>query len=91
LARNPAERRERGALYSFTVYQLFGSSFAAIALGIARSTLDAFIALAQAKTPTGYTSLLRDNAVIQSQVGVAQRASQSQFGISAPLRRTTPT
>jgi alkylation response protein AidB-like acyl-CoA dehydrogenase len=72
LARNPAERRERGALYSFTVYQLFGSSFAAIALGIARSTLDAFVALAQAKTPTGYTSLLRDNAVIQSQVGVAQ-------------------
>ena len=72
LARNPAERRERGPLYSFTVYQLFGASFAAIALGIARSTLDAFVALAQAKTPTGGSSLLRDNAVIQSQVGVAQ-------------------
>jgi alkylation response protein AidB-like acyl-CoA dehydrogenase len=72
LARNPAERHERGALYSFTVYQLFGSSFAAIALGIARSTLDAFVALAQAKTPTGGTAVLRDNAVIQSQVGVAQ-------------------
>jgi hypothetical protein len=28
--------------------------------------------LAQGKTPTGGTSLLRDNAVIQSQVGVAQ-------------------
>jgi alkylation response protein AidB-like acyl-CoA dehydrogenase len=72
MGRNAAERREHGALYSFTVYQLFGSSFAAIALGIARSTLDAFVALARAKTPTGHTALLRDNAVIQSQVGVAE-------------------
>jgi len=72
LARSPAERRERGPLYAFTVYQLFGASFAAVALGIARSTLDAFVALAQAKTPTGGTSPLRDSAVIQSQVGVAE-------------------
>lgn len=71
-ARNPAERREHGPLYAFSVFQLFGSSFAAIALGIARSALDAFVELAQAKTPTGGKSLLRDNAVIQSQVGVAQ-------------------
>jgi alkylation response protein AidB-like acyl-CoA dehydrogenase len=72
LALDPAERHERGPLYSFTIYQLFGSSFAAIGLGIARSTLDAFVALAQAKTPTGHAALLRDNEVIQSQVGVAQ-------------------
>jgi indole-3-acetate monooxygenase len=72
MARNPAERREPGALYSFTVYQLFGSSFAAISLGIARSTLDAFVELARAKTPTGGASVLRDNAVVQSQVGVAE-------------------
>jgi alkylation response protein AidB-like acyl-CoA dehydrogenase len=72
LARVSAERREHGPLYSFTVYQLFGSSFAAIGLGIARSMLDDFVALAQAKTPTGQVSLLRDNAVIQSQVGVAE-------------------
>ncbi len=36
-----------GPLYSFTIYQLFGSSFPAVALGIARTTLDAFVALAQ--------------------------------------------
>jgi alkylation response protein AidB-like acyl-CoA dehydrogenase len=72
MGRNAAERRERGALYAFTVYQLFGASFAAVALGIARSTLDAFVALAQQKTPTGHAALLRDNAVIQSQVGVAE-------------------
>jgi alkylation response protein AidB-like acyl-CoA dehydrogenase len=51
---------------------LFGSSFPAIALGIARATLDAFVELAQSKTSAGGKSLLRDNAVIQSQVGVAQ-------------------
>jgi alkylation response protein AidB-like acyl-CoA dehydrogenase len=71
-ALDPAERREHGPLYSFSIYQLFGSSFPAIALGIARATLDAFVELAQKKMPAHTTSLLRDNAVIQSQVGVAQ-------------------
>jgi alkylation response protein AidB-like acyl-CoA dehydrogenase len=71
-ALDPAEWRERGPLYSFTIHQLFGSSFPAIALGIARATLDAFVELAQSKTSAGGKSLLRDNAVIQSQVGVAQ-------------------
>jgi len=71
-ALDPAERRERGPLYGFTIYQLFGSSFPAIALGIARATLDAFVELAQKKTPLHGTALLRDNAVVQSQVGVAQ-------------------
>jgi alkylation response protein AidB-like acyl-CoA dehydrogenase len=73
-ALNPTERRERGPLYAFTIYQLFGCSFPAIALGIARTTLDAFCALAQSKTPMGQTNVLRDSAVVQSQVGVAQSA-----------------
>ncbi len=67
-----AERHEHGPLYSFTIYQLFGSSFPAIALGIARAMLDAFIELAKTKTPAGGKSPLRDNSVIQSQVGVAE-------------------
>ncbi len=67
-----AEQREHGPLYSFNVYQLFGSSFPAIALGIARAMLDAFIALAQTKTPAVGKMVLRDNPVIQSQVGVAE-------------------
>jgi indole-3-acetate monooxygenase len=71
-ALNPAGRREHGPLYSFTIYQLFGASFPAVALGIARAMLDDFCALAQQKTPTSQTSLLRDNPVIQSQVGIAQ-------------------
>jgi alkylation response protein AidB-like acyl-CoA dehydrogenase len=72
MARNRDERHEPGALYAFTIYQLFGASFAAVALGIARSALDAFVALARNKTPTNTATVLRDNAVIQSQVGVAE-------------------
>ena len=70
--RNPAEKRERGPLYRFTVFQLFGASFASIALGVARTALDAFVELAKSKTPYGAKALLRDNAVIQSQIGLAQ-------------------
>jgi alkylation response protein AidB-like acyl-CoA dehydrogenase len=70
--RNPAEKRERGPLYQFTTFQLHGASFAAIALGIARTTLDAFVDLAKNKTPYGLKYVLRDNAVIQSQIGIAQ-------------------
>ena len=70
-ALDPAERREPGALYSFTIHQLFGATFPAVALGIARATLDAFIALAKTKIPVAGTAVLRENAVVQSQVGVA--------------------
>jgi alkylation response protein AidB-like acyl-CoA dehydrogenase len=70
--RNPAEKRERGPLYQFTTFQLHGASFAAIAIGIARACLDSFVELAKAKVPYGLKYVLRDNAVIQSQIGVAQ-------------------
>ena len=71
-ALDPAERREHGPLYLFNIYQLFGSAFPVIALGIARTMLDSFIELAQTKTPVAGRSVLRDNPVIQSQVGVAE-------------------
>jgi indole-3-acetate monooxygenase len=71
-ALDPAERHEHGPLYAFTIYQLFGSAFPAIALGIARATLDAFVALAKSKTPAGATLPMRDNPVIQRQVGSAE-------------------
>jgi alkylation response protein AidB-like acyl-CoA dehydrogenase len=70
--RDPGEKRERGPLYQFTTFQLHGASFAAIALGIARAVLDAFVDLAKSKTPYGHKYILRDNAVIQSQIGFAQ-------------------
>ncbi len=70
--RNPDEKRERGPLYQFTTFQLHGASFAGIAIGLARACLDAFVELAKAKTPYGLKYVLRDNAVIQSQIGSAQ-------------------
>src|ERR1700731_2581095 len=44
-----AARREAGPLYRLTTFQLYGCGFAAVALGIARATLDAFIAMAAVK------------------------------------------
>jgi alkylation response protein AidB-like acyl-CoA dehydrogenase len=68
-----ADRRERGPLYRrISSYQLFGVGFAAVALGLARASLDAFVELAVSKVPYGRTSALRDNAVIQSQVALCE-------------------
>jgi alkylation response protein AidB-like acyl-CoA dehydrogenase len=67
-----ADRRERGPLYRFTTYHLYGIGFAAIALGLARACLDEFVALAATKVPKTKTFVLRDNAVVQSQVALAE-------------------
>jgi alkylation response protein AidB-like acyl-CoA dehydrogenase len=72
-----ADRREGGPLYRFAIFQMHGISFAGVALGIARATLDAFIALAKQKTPRTAAYVLRDNAVIQAQVGLSEAKLQS--------------
>jgi indole-3-acetate monooxygenase len=59
-------RHETGRLYAFpTVYPL---GFAGLALGLARSAVDAFIELAATKTPRGGRGLLSKSAVIQAQI-----------------------
>jgi alkylation response protein AidB-like acyl-CoA dehydrogenase len=67
-----ATRREAGPLYRFTNFQLYGAAFAGVALGIARSVQDAFIALAREKTPFLATAVLRDSAEIQQLVAVCE-------------------
>jgi alkylation response protein AidB-like acyl-CoA dehydrogenase len=67
----PEDRREPGLIYRFAAMQIYASGFAAVALGTARATLDAFIDLARGKTPALTQSALRDNAVIQSAIGIA--------------------
>jgi alkylation response protein AidB-like acyl-CoA dehydrogenase len=67
----PEERHESGLLYRFSGMNIYASGFAAVALGIARATLDAFIDLARGKTPALTQSALRDSAMIQSAIGVA--------------------
>jgi alkylation response protein AidB-like acyl-CoA dehydrogenase len=85
-----AERRESGPLYRcFSNYQLYGTGFAAVALGLARAALDAFVALATTKTPYSKTGLLRDNGVIQSQVALAEaKLSSARCYLLALLRDT---
>src|SRR5262245_23218745 len=72
-----ADRRESGPLYNIPLLTLYGVGFSGVALGIARSTLAAFVQLAQTKASRGglgSPTLLRDNAVIQS--GVARATGQ---------------
>jgi alkylation response protein AidB-like acyl-CoA dehydrogenase len=69
---DPAERREPGPLYLFPLNCLYATGFASVALGTARTTLDAFVDLARGKTPRGAAGVLRDNAVVQAQVAQAE-------------------
>jgi alkylation response protein AidB-like acyl-CoA dehydrogenase len=64
--------REKGPLYRFSTYQMFGTGFAGIALGIGRASLDAFMTLAGEKTPYRTGRVLRENGVIQSQVALCE-------------------
>ncbi len=66
------ERREPGRLYAFSTLSLFALGFACVALGIARSLLDAFVGLAQEKIPRAMTGTLAGNAETQSDVAQAE-------------------
>jgi alkylation response protein AidB-like acyl-CoA dehydrogenase len=70
-------RREPGPLYKFSIFNMFGVGFSATALGIARRALDEFIKLAVTKKPYAATTILADNNVIQSQVGLSEARLQS--------------
>src|SRR5262249_22078256 len=72
-----AFRREQGPLYKFSIFNMFSVGFSPTALGIARRALDDFIKLAAAKKPYALTTLLADNNVIQSQVGLSEARLQS--------------
>jgi alkylation response protein AidB-like acyl-CoA dehydrogenase len=71
------DKRETGPLYRFSNYQMFGVGFAGVALGLARATLDAFIPLAAQKTPHNTGQLLRENALVQFQTGLAEAQLQA--------------
>jgi alkylation response protein AidB-like acyl-CoA dehydrogenase len=74
---NPAELREKGPLYQFTSGMIYAMSFAHVAMGIAQGAFDAFIELARDKVPRGGSQTLRDNNVIQSQVGQCEARLRS--------------
>jgi len=66
------ERREQGTLYRFSPTSVYQSGFAGVALGIARATQNAFVALASQKTPSGGGTLLRENPVVQLRVAQSE-------------------
>jgi alkylation response protein AidB-like acyl-CoA dehydrogenase len=76
-ARDDSARREDGVLYRFSSLQLYASGFAGVAMGIARSTLDAFIVLARNKVPFRGKTTLRDNNVVQSEAAQAEARLRS--------------
>jgi len=73
----PQERREPGLIYRFAAMQIYASGFAMVALGAARAMLDSFVELARGKTPALTQSALRDSAVVQSEIGIADARLKS--------------
>ncbi len=72
LIQEEPERREQGPLYRFSPTVAYQAGFSAVALGLARAMLNAFVELANQKSPAGGSVLLRDNAVIQERVAKSQ-------------------
>src|SRR5436190_4298078 len=60
---DPSALRETGPLYKLSTNMVFSMGFAATALGVARTTLDAAIALSRSKRPQGLTAMRENNAV----------------------------
>jgi len=68
---------ETGPLYRIPRTLLFASGDASAALGVARAALDAFVELAGAKTPRRVTGLLREQPMVQADVGLAEARLRS--------------
>jgi indole-3-acetate monooxygenase len=63
---------ENGSLYQIPRSLLFASADGGIAVGVARSSIEAFLELAGAKTPRLMQATLRDQPMIQAAVGHAE-------------------
>ncbi len=61
-----------GVLYKTPMITIFAASISCVSIGIARAAIDAFVALAEAKTPMGSAVRLRDRAMAQVAVGRAE-------------------
>jgi alkylation response protein AidB-like acyl-CoA dehydrogenase len=73
LVDDPRDRRHPGLPYRFaTTTAIFAISFAAVALGLARASLDAFADLAGRKQPQNWSTLLRANTLVQNQYAMME-------------------
>jgi alkylation response protein AidB-like acyl-CoA dehydrogenase len=64
---DPEMRREPGRLYAFPQQTMYSVGISAVALGLARGMLDAFVKLACQKTPRGMVRLA-DSGVVQAEI-----------------------
>lgn len=80
--------REAGPLYMIPRTLLFGSGFATVALGVARSALRTAIELATEKTPLRASTVLQDQSTTQRLIGEAEATWRS---ASAYLRESATT
>jgi alkylation response protein AidB-like acyl-CoA dehydrogenase len=71
IAEPEPERREQGILYKHTGQAVYQVGLSSVAIGIARATLDAFIALAKEKSPSSAVRPLRDDTWIQARIAQA--------------------
>ncbi len=69
---DPSERRYPGPLYCLPTGAMFAAGFAGVAIGLARALIDALAALALEKTPRGYKTRLRENALFQADLAQAE-------------------
>jgi alkylation response protein AidB-like acyl-CoA dehydrogenase len=64
-----SERRASGSLYKISSSMMYGLGFAAIALGVARATLDAAIETARGKQSRDLKTGMKHNNVVQATIG----------------------
>jgi alkylation response protein AidB-like acyl-CoA dehydrogenase len=64
-------------LYLYNTTNIFATGFSSVALGLARSTLDALIEITGTKSPRGFTAAMREQRPIQAKIGVAEATLRS--------------
>ena len=90
VTRDDDTRRQNGLLYRFSSLQLYAAGFAGVAMGLARSTLNAFVALAHNKVPFRSAGTPRDNHLFQSQLAQAEaRLSAARAFLLSSLQEIT--
>lgn len=72
---------ETGPLYQIPRTLMFASGDAAVALGMARACLSVFIELAATKTPRATEGLLRDQPMVQADIGHADANLRAGHGL----------
>jgi alkylation response protein AidB-like acyl-CoA dehydrogenase len=74
---NPSANWKTGAFGTIPLSVQLGGGFAAVALGIARHAIEAFVELASAKVPIGGRSTLRERPLAQIQLAQAEAFVQA--------------